>query len=305
MQLDYLLKSTIKHFKFDYKIIVIYHTTGKHEEGYKKLINHYSQNPQIEFLEREPNVLSIKQKITWKKEDKHKFLKQDNFKKLLEDTLEQTEYELVMFNTDDGFWLEDVTLDFSIQNLIKYNPKSVSYRLYVGKNLENFPTYVKRWGDYYLWDYFFDDKVTHWSYPFAVDGTIYNTKGILEILKNVYYYNPVTLESNVENYAKKNNLFAIGLSPITSKLIRTKLNRVAVETQNPTIHIKPELLNGYYLEGYTLDLELPKVIENSNVVPLNIYILKNNEKLNIYTLDDFGQEVQSNLGIEGAKKQME
>ena len=73
------------------------------------------------------------------------------------------------------------------QNLIKYNPKSVSYRLYVGKNLENFPTYVKRWGDYYLWDYFFDDKVTHWSYPFAVDGTIYNTKGILEILKNLTY----------------------------------------------------------------------------------------------------------------------
>lgn len=90
-----------------------------------------------------------------------------------------------------------------------------------------------------MWDYFFDDKVTHWSYPFAVDGTIYNTKGILEILKNVYYYNPVTLESNVENYAKKNNLFAIGLSPITSKLIGTKLNDTNenIETQKIQLSI--------------------------------------------------------------------
>jgi hypothetical protein len=121
-----------------------------------------------------------------------------------------------------------------------------------------------------------------------------------EILKKVHYYNPVTLEGNVERFAKKNNLLSIGLSPILSKL-----NRVAVETQNPTIHIKPEILNDYFLDGYTLELQLPENITNTNIVPLNIYVNKNNEKTNIYKLDNFGQEVQSNLGIEGAKKQMD
>lgn len=305
MQLDYLLKSTLKNFKLDYKIIVIYHTSGKHSDGYKKLICDYSNYPHISFIERKPNKLSLKQKLTWKKDDKNKFLQLDNFKELLETTLDNTDCELVMFNTDDGYWLDEVTLDFSIKNLIKYNPKTISYRFYVGENLDEFPSYVKKWGNHYLWDYFFDDKVTHWSYPFAVDGTIYNTKGILEILKKVHYYNPVTLEGNVERFAKKNNLLSIGLSPILSKLIGTKLNRVAVETQNPTIHIKPEILNDYFLDGYTLELQLPENITNTNIVPLNIYVNKNNEKTNIYKLDNFGQEVQSNLGIEGAKKQME
>jgi hypothetical protein len=46
MQLDYLLKSTLKNFKLDYKIIVIYHTSGKHSNGYNKLIYDYRNYPE-------------------------------------------------------------------------------------------------------------------------------------------------------------------------------------------------------------------------------------------------------------------
>lgn len=305
MQLDYLLQSSINSFEFDYKIVVIFHTTGKHELGYQKLINKYSKFSQISFIERKPNQLSFKQKLTWKQKDKELYIKQGNFKALLESTLEKTECELVMFNTDDGLWLDKVTLDSTIYNLIKNNPTSVSYRYYVGENMEGFPLYVKKWGDYYLWNYYTEKKVTHWSYPFAVDGTVYNTKGLLTILNKVYYHNPVTLESNVEQYAKRNGIFSIGLSPVKSKLIGTKLNRVAVETLNPTIHINPDLLNEYYLNGYTLKLQLPDIIDNSNIVPLNVFVEKNEELINIYEWDELGKEVQANLGIEGAKKQME
>lgn len=305
MQLDYLLKSTIERFKSDYKIIVIYHTTGNHTKGYKKLIDTYSKYNHISFVERTPNQLSLKQKLTLNKIDKEKYLKTDNFKPLLENILLESNCKFVMFNTDDGFWFEDVLLDANVLKLINNNPINVSYRMYVGDNLNGFPTYVKKWNENYLWDYYYDDKITHWSYPFAVDGTIYSTKGILDIIKNVYYYNPVTLEGNVVNYVMKKKVLGIGLSPIKSKLIGTKLNRVAVETLNPTIHIKPENLNNYFLEDYELELQLPEKIDNSNIVPIAVNMVKGKEKINIYTLNEYGLEVQNNLGIEGAKKEME
>lgn len=304
MQLDFLLKSSLKHFKFDYKILVIYHTTGDHYLGYKKLIEEYSSNQKIIFQEKKENKITFFEKILSRTKLK-KIKSENNFKNLLENLLFREKLEFVMFNTDDGYWFSDIELESSILNIIRLNPLSVSYRLYVGDNLEGFPNYVKKWGQYYLWDYYFDENLTHWSYPFAVDATIYHRESILSIIKNVDYYNPVTLEDLTVNYIKKQKKFAIGLSPLQSKLVGTKLNRVAVETKNPTIHISVDELNRFFIQNYKLDLELPIPLNNANVVPLKVNLLKGEFKINIYSIDEFGNDVQNNLGIEGAKKQMD
>lgn len=314
MQLDYLLKSIVERFKFEYKIVIIYHTSGNHKEGYKKLKKDYAKYNFISFVERRevffdianlkvsPSILNLKRVVKYSR----LFNKRsDNFKKILETILRNTDCEFIMFNTDDGVFSKDIFVDEEILNLIRYNPSAVSYRLFVGDNLEGFPEYVGKWEKYYLWDYYFNKKITMWSYPFAVDGTIYETKTLLKILQKVFYHNPVTLEANGVDYVMQKKLYGIGLSPLKAELVMTKLNRVSVDSLNPTIHIKPDVLNEYFINGYTLELELPTPLDNANVVPKKVYIYNDKEKLEIYSMDDFGKKVQNNLGIEGAKQQIE
>ena len=304
MQLDYFLNSGLDRIKFPTETVVLYHTTGEHGKGYKKLIEKYSNYPQIRFVERTPNKLSTYLKFRLNKEQKEQYLKGDNFKPLLEQIMQESAHDFVMFNTDDGLWTDDAYFDDDIKNLIRYNPSSVTYRMYVGNNLNEFPDFVLKWGNYYLWDYYSKQKITHWTYPFAVDGTVYSRVYCLDMLKNVWYHNPVSLESSGVDHAMKWKLFGIGLSPEKSVLIGTKLNRVSTTTLNPTIHLSVENLNEKYMKDYLLEMHFPK-IANANLVPLEVNLVKENVRETIYRMDEFGIKVQENLGVEGAKSQMQ
>ena len=304
MQLDYFLNSGLERIKFSTETVVLYHTTGEHEKGYKKLIEKYSKHDHIRFVERTPNKLSTYLKFRLNKEQKKQYLKGDNFKPLMEQIMRDSTSDFVMFNTDDGFWTNDVYFEEDIQNLIIHNPSNITYRFYVGDNLDEFPSFVQKWGKYYLWDYYSEQKITHWTYPFAVDGTVYSRIYCLDMLKNLWYHNPVSLESSGVDHAMRWKLFGIGLSPEKSVLIGTKLNRVSTSTLNPTIHLSVEDLNEKYLKGYSLEMHFPK-IDNSNLVPLEVNLVKENVRETIYRIDEFGMKVQENLGAEGSKSQME
>lgn len=315
IQLEYLINSILARFKSPViKIAVIYHTTGNHSEGYKKLIQGYLKFSNISFIERENQLMGLKSYLTTlynikniKRVISYSRIynkKSDNFKSSLEKLLGSTECEFVMFNTDDGFFFEDVFIPSSILDLIKLDPSNVSYRLFVGDNLDEFPAYITKNEDFYSWDYYFDSAINHWTYPFAVDGTVYSTKKILEIIRKVAYHNPITLEAYGEDYVTSKKLLKIGISPITSKMIATKLNRVASSTQNPTINISPDFLNAKYLEDYHLELELPGKIVKANVVPPKVFLIKGDSRECIYTIDPEGIRVQNALGIQGAKEEL-
>lgn len=316
IQLDFLLKSIIKKFKLpDYKIVILYHTTGAHKEGYEKLKNKYKGFTNISFLERKKRIFTIGsylKTLTSKKNVKtfllHSYLhneNSDNFKGLLERLLKNTDSEFVMFNTDDGYFFDDVIIPNEVFEMIRLNPLQTSYRLYVGENLDGFPDYIRRKSNKTCaWDYYETAPFSHWTYPFSVDGTVYHTKSILSIIKKVPYHNPVTLEGYTVKFVKEKEFLKIGLGPISSSLICTKLNRVSTSTLNPTINISTDLLNNKFLEGYELELEIPAKITNANIVPDNVFIVKDNQKLSVYTLDQYGKDVQNALGTEGAKHQV-
>jgi hypothetical protein len=317
IQLDFLLKSIIKRFKLpDYKIVIIYHTTGAHKEGYQKLKNKYNSFPNMSFLERKKRILNVGNYLktfTSKRNLKtfllHSYLhneNSDNFKGLLECLLKNTDSEFVMFNTDDGYFFDNVIVPNKVFDLIRLNPLQTSYRLYVGENLDGFPDYPRKDvnNNIYRWNYYEKKPVNHWTYPFAVDGTIYHANSILNIIEKVPYHNPITLESYVVKFVKEKRLLEVGLSPITSRLICTKLNRVSTSTLNPTINISTDFLNSKFLDGYELELEIPSKITNANIVPDNVFIVKGNQKISVYTLDKYGKDVQDALGPEGTKYQV-
>lgn len=315
MQLDFLLKSIIARFKLpDYKISIIYHTTGAHKEGYIKIKNKYKHLSNINFLERENQIFNISSyfKTFYSLKNirlflSHSYLRNknsDNFKILLESLLKTTDCEFVMFNTDDGYFFDDVIIPKEVFNLIRANPLQTSYRLYVGENLNGFPDYIRRENNYYVWNYYENAPFNHWTYPFAVDGTVYHTKGILGIIKKVPYHNPITLEGYGVDFVKEKKVLKTGLGPITSSLVCTKLNRVSTCSLNPTINISTEFLNSKYLEDYELEIEIPTKIINANIVPENVFLIKENQKLSVYTLDQYGKTVQDALGPEGSKHQL-
>nr|WP_315030743.1 hypothetical protein [uncultured Chryseobacterium sp.] len=313
IQLDYLIQSIIKHVKIESKIVILYHTTGAHQEGYDLLKKKYADQKNISFVERHNVVFdwaylgALNSKKDWAFFKERNLLNKngDNFKGALQKIIKNSDCEFVMFNTDDGVFFKDVLVPEEVLNIIRNNPENASYRLYVGDNLDGAPDYLERKNNFYQWDYYTDTAIHHWSYPFSVDGTIYHSEGLLKHLKKMVYHNPVTLEENGVRYVMKNKLYQIGLSPFKSSLIGTKLNRVSVDSLNPTIHIKLDVLNEKFVNGYTLELTIPEDISNSNIVPLEVYLVKNNQKELIYSLDDQGEKVQNLLGIEGAKEQLE
>ena len=308
LQLDFLLKSIIKKFKLpDYKVVIIYHTTGTHKDGYEKLKDKYKGFTNIGFLERKKRILTIGsylKSLTSKKNVKvfllHSYLhneNSDNFKGLLESLLKNTDSEFVMFNTDDGYFFDDVIIPNEVFDLIRLNPSQTSYRLYVGENLDGFPDYIRKDinRNIYTWNYYEKTPMDHWTFPFSVDGTIYHTKSILNIISKVPYHNPITLENYVVKFVIEKRLLGIGLGPVTSSLVCTKLNRVSTSSMNPTINISTDFLNNKFLEGYELELEIPAKITNANIVPDNVFIVKNNQRLPVYTLDQYGKDVQNAL----------
>lgn len=314
MQVDYLLDTILKRIKIkEYETVILYHTTGNHHLGYKKLIEKYKHHSNIRFVERKEvwfdssffKTFTSKKNYNFFLEKNLKNKKSDNFKGLLQKLLKDSKHELIMFNTDDGVFYEDVILTDEILSIFKKNPETASYRMYVGDNIEGFPDYIDKKNGYYEWDYYTDKNITHWSYPFSVDGTIYNTKHLLSILEKIPYHNPITLEENVFRFAQEHKLFRKGLSPITTKLVGTTLNRVSVETFNPTINISVDYLNEKFIEGYTLQLGLPNHINVVNIVPFEVSIVNGEQKEVIYSLDEQGKKIQNSYGVEGTKKESE
>ena len=316
MQLDFLLKSIIAKFKFpEYKISVIYHTTGSHKEGYKKVKNKYKQFINISFLEREKQILTINSyfKTFYSLKNIWRFLlhsylhnrNSDNFKSLLENLLKTTDCEYVMFNTDDGYFFDEVVIPKEILTLIKSNPLQTSFRLYVGDNLDGCPDYIRRENNYYIWNYYENSTFNHWTYPFSVDGTVYYTKCVLDIIKKVPYHNPITLEGYGVEFVREKKVFKTGLSPIKSCLLGTLLNRVSTCSYNPTINLNIGFLNSKFLDDYELEIKIPTKIINVNIVPENVYLIKENHKFSVYTFDQYGKEIQDAFGPEGTKHQLQ
>ena len=289
MQLDCLLSSTLKHLKHsNYKIVVIYHTTGEHNLGYRKLIQNYKIFKCIEFIERENKYSFISQTIPllFKNRNlwrfiKHQYLRKklDNFKALLENTINDTKSEFTMFLTDDGYFYKDVTIPEHVYQLIRKNPSQASYRMYVGKNLIDCPELPETYG-LMEWNYYDPKMKSHWAYPFAVDVTLYETKSLLRIIRPVFYHMPTTLESFVVTHCRSKKLLSIGYSPLESNYLGLFINRVSTIGNNFAGNVDKEMLNQRYLEGYTIDYQFPHPPIQQALIPDKI-IFKHPEKQNI------------------------
>jgi len=106
-----------------------------------------------------------------------------------------------------------------------------------------------------------------WNYMRALDGGIFRTKFLIQMLKNKIYQNPNQLES-ILNKNQWTDFGRVAYCPIFSSIVNVPLNRIQNEFNNYSMEIPEHKLIEAYDEGYILDSNKIKnlPIESSHIV---------------------------------------
>ena len=284
MQLDTLLRSVYRHFKFKgYKLKVLYNTSNSEfEKGYEILKNKY---PQVKFVKesKSKDRFGIKEALCFynmKKFIKHKHLHniKSNFRTLLCEMLGE-DADCSMFLTDDSAFYSDVYLTEYIFSWVNEKPfkRSFSLRLGLGVNQEE-PKTEKN--GFVYWDYYRSCEKKNWTYQFSVDGHIYSTKMLSRLADKIFFTNPSFFESMICNYVREHKMLNEGMCFKKSTLLSYPINMVQQVAENESLNASLEILNEKFLEGYTFDYKIPEKIEMFQQYP-SYLTLTNNKKENI------------------------
>jgi len=227
-------------------ITILYKADAKYENGYELL---------KKYLNRQRGI---------------KFKREENFRN---DTLAliDDKYECTTFLVDDVVFFDDIKSN--IENIINYmNEKNVlCFSLRVGLN----STYSHPANTHYemgeyevnggLINFNFRKQKGDLGYPLSVDGHIFKTSMVKDLMTKTSFYNPNTLEANLQQYLR------IGLpSDIMASFTHSKMVSVPVNLVNDTFnnrhgiefYISEENLNEKYLNGEVIsyfDLEFGNI----------------------------------------------
>jgi hypothetical protein len=236
-QLNLLLDS-LKHNAislFD-KIHILYKAEGDYILGYEKLKEKY---PSINFHE------------------------ENNFRhdlfKLIDDEIEAT-----TFMVDDAVVFKRI-MARKIDIIKPVVEDYVIFSLRLGKNcVYSHPANLNYTleeheidGEYITFDYT-KQQIGDFRYPLSTDGHIFNTRLIKDLLIEINFYNPNTLESYLQGFVVTNSIPKIVKCFTESKLVSIPVNLVNDTFKNRNgleFGISEKELNDKYLGGEIIDLD--------------------------------------------------
>jgi len=288
LQLDSLIESILRYDNSkSFETIVLYsYSSNVYKKSYDLLKKKYpsivwkeENTEKIQKLNFDFNYFHLHNWYWWLKYPMLR-MKKSNFKRLLLKTIEESKHDFLMFLTDDSlFYREIIIPQESIQRMIDTSGKT-SLSLRHGVNLKGGVYTIEK--DVIQWDIKDNDEKTDWGYPFSVDGHIYLKNKILPALKKTIFNNPNTLESNLCSHVKKRQLFPYLIANRESCLIGFELNRVQDVFPNNHLNISSEILNNYFLNNYSLDIDycLEKDFQFHPKIK-SIKVIKGNEKITL------------------------
>jgi hypothetical protein len=241
-----------KHWNgsFDHKIKVLYtYSNNEYKRGYDILQTEYN------------DVL---------------FKKEDEFKISLLELIDKKEY--TVFFVDDDIFKEDFSLKEKEMSIFKIKKEIICLSLRLHPRLTYCYTLdiemqktnknIWQWGEY-KGDY---------GYPMSLDGHIFRTKEIKNLLKNLHYYSPNTLESVLSNNP-------INLPYLMcfdqSKIINNPCNLVQSSHKNRHGNSDGETLNKKFILGERIALDNITGLDNISCHQ-EIPIILNKISLNTY-----------------------
>ena len=255
-QLNILLDSIFLHDKSESLVLnIIYKSSNdSFEDGYKKLVSLY---PHINWL-RENNCSFFEYiLIKFSFRNIYRALKsvigrksKTNFMHLVKNLLDG-EHQLSMFLTDDCIFYREIKIDYKICEKILDTPNVSSYSLRLGENIDGCSKFATK-DDYIEWDNVPSLSSQEWYYPFSVDGHIYPTVLLRKIINCIWFSNPSTFESYINDYVKRKAIFKKFYANRLSSLYGFEVNRVQSIYENFSLNLSVNLINKYYLNGYFL-----------------------------------------------------
>ena len=233
-QLNLLLESIqINALNLFDKINVLYLADEEYKSGYNKLID---SHPNINYIEE----------VIFRRD-------------LLE--LLSDEFDMTTFMVDDMVMFSPITnskedilgkineecICFSLrlgENCTYSHPANINYRL--GEHIID--------GDYIILD-FTKQSLGDFNYPLSVDGHIFNSRIIKDLITNTPFNNPNTLEANLQrfnlNIPKKITCFRL------SKMVGIPVNLVNLSFNNRhglVYYISEKNLNDRFMNNENIDL---------------------------------------------------
>lgn len=136
------------------------------------------------------------------------FIKEISFKEQLTSLLGEIKSYKMFFMTDDALFIDY----FDLEDFTKYNTQNTVPTLSKGYDLtycfafdkmQDLPKFLKKGGlesEKLMWEWSLETDSPDWAYPLSVDGSLFTTKEILEIIKQTSFRAPNSLESNLQEF---------------------------------------------------------------------------------------------------------
>ncbi len=286
MQLELLLDSIARYDENKIlEISIIYNTsTTEFVRGYEKLITKY---PTLNWIKETKSRILLPflplywHNYYWWLRYKHNRWTNSNFRTIVLEVLSNSRSEFVMFLTDDSLFFQNIILNLEAIQKVKDDPLNTCYSFRHGCNI--FGGNINRTDVLIKWKRDDDHLHPEWSYPFSVDGHIYEVETLKRILYKVIFKNPNTLEGNVACYVNEKKLFNNQIANIQSCLLGFELNRVQSISANNNLNISNISLNKLFLSGYQLQLKY--LLEKPHFFRPEIQsvaAIKNNDSILLY-----------------------
>jgi hypothetical protein len=183
------------------------------------------------------------------------FLAEDKFREQVCDWVAQAG-GLVSFATDDALFTRSVNHEV-IETVMRENPTVLTFVLRLGLHLDYcYPTATKQTvpnGQVISGIFAWDSSVAQgdWGYLLSVDGHVFRSSELLEILKSVNFKNPNTLEANIQPV--KGYVSSIAACFLQSCYMNVPLNTVQTTFNNRAGQVTADMLESKFREGLRHD----------------------------------------------------
>jgi len=250
------------------KVNIVYkYDTEEYKAGYVKLKEAYS----------------TRSNIVWHEEK--------DFKAQTKQIISDVDSTFTMFLVDDIIFVDRFSIEDSQFSLLKKNSMllAVSLRLHDGvshcyatNKIQQIPRFVKN--NVWLWKSSDGD----WGYPMSVDGNVFKTDLIKNIVSNLEFNNPNTFEAALDLASKNNNVAEYMCCYVAKpKLINIPANRVQDLYKNRFAEgLSSAELNKLYLQGKTINIESYQNIKPNTVhVPVEIKFVGDDSNTHSISID--------------------
>lgn len=230
-QLDALLRSMDRYFQIDHRTTVLYTATTKdYFRGYGIL---QDTNPGVAFI------------------------KEQHFKEDLVNALQSAAHEHLhlMFLVDDIIFIRSYIGGDNL-DAFTHDESILTLSLRLGENItychpRDIETVPHDFSDSNMW-YWQEAHTGYWNYPMSLDGHIFRSSDIVNLVKKLDFHNPNTLEALLAQNALQKPLMLAEKEPY---LVNLALNRVQDIFSNPHGSISTEQLNSEFLNGEKINID--------------------------------------------------